>query len=164
MISQLFRKQKELTFERAYPAEVERVWDAWTKPNELRQWWGPAKTTIPTCEVDLRVGGAISIVMEAGEGMGKYAGTRWPMEATITVLNPTSELSYDARSWTDGSETETTIRHTNTVRFSQTGETTTVHLHIVITDIGPGAKMAAFGMKMGYKQYFDKLNLYLTAP
>ena len=78
MILQLFKKTKELDFERTYRAPLATVWQAWTDPDMLRQWWGPEKTFIPECRVDLRVGGELYLVMEAGEAMGKYAGTRWP--------------------------------------------------------------------------------------
>jgi uncharacterized protein YndB with AHSA1/START domain len=54
MITQLFKKEKELTFERTYAAPIEAVWEAWTRPELLRQWWGPEKTTVPECGVDLR--------------------------------------------------------------------------------------------------------------
>jgi uncharacterized protein YndB with AHSA1/START domain len=47
MILQLFRGKKELTFERTYTAPIAKVWKAWTRPDLLRRWWGPEKTTIP---------------------------------------------------------------------------------------------------------------------
>lgn len=164
MIPQLFKrdKKKELRFERSYEAPVETVWDAWTKPEMVRQWWGPEKTTVPECKIDLRVGGQIHIIMEAGDGMGKYAGTRWPMTGSFTVVEEGSRLSYDARSWTEGEEDTSTIHHTNELTLSEVDGTTKVDLLVSITGIGPGAKMAAFGMKWGYKQYLDKLEDYLS--
>lgn len=161
MILQLFKKTKEMTFERTYDAPLETVWRAWTEPELLRQWWGPDKTSVPDCEVDLRVGGAISIVMEAGSEMGKYAGTRWPMIGTFTCVDDHVRLTYDARSWTDGEEATTTIVHTNDVTFSAQGRSTAVRLDVTITEIGSKAKMAAFGMKWGYKQQLDKLERLL---
>lgn len=163
MILQLFTKKKDLTFERRYAASVEDVWDAWTRPEILRQWWGPQKTSIVECEVELRVGGRIHIVMEAGEAMGKYAGTRWPMSGTFTLVDDRASLSYDARSWTDGEEATTTIEHANELTLTADGDETVVHLRVAIKAIGPGAKMAAFGMRWGYKAQFDKLDAYLTA-
>jgi uncharacterized protein YndB with AHSA1/START domain len=162
MILQLFKKRKELTFERSYAAPIDAVWDAWTRPEMLREWWGPDKTTVTDCEVDLRVGGRIFIVMEAGEGMGKYQGTRWPMEGTFSVIEHHNRLEYDARSWTEGEEETATIEHVNEVTLAQDGDKTTVNLRITITAIGPGAKMAAFGMKWGYKAQLDKLESYLA--
>lgn len=162
MILQLFRKKKELTFERTYSAPIETVWQAWTRPEMLREWWGPENTSIPECEVDLRVGGRLYIVMEAGEGMGKYEGTRWPMEATFTRVEEPTRLVYEARSWTEGEEDTATIHHTNDVRLRDHDGTTVVDLTVTITEIGSGAKMAAFGMKWGYKAQLDKLETLLT--
>lgn len=161
MILKLLTK-KELDFERTYDAPIDVVWDAWTRPEMLREWWGPPKTSIPECDVDLRVGGAIRIVMEAGPEMGKYAGTRWPLEGTFTTVEQPSRLVYDARSWTEGEEDTTTIEHTNEVTLSAEGGKTVVRLHITINEIGSGAKMAAFGMKWGYKAQFDKLEAFLA--
>jgi uncharacterized protein YndB with AHSA1/START domain len=162
MLLQLFRKKKELTFERIYAAPIGEVWEAWTDPELLRQWWGPEKTTIPECEVDLRVGGRIHIVMEAGEGMGKYQGTRWPMEGTFTQIETGRRLVYEARSWTEGEQDTTTIEHINELELSEDGDKTVVELNVTINAIGSGTKMAVFGMKWGYKAQLDKLEAFLT--
>jgi len=162
VIMQLLKKKKELSFERTYAAPADAVWRAWTDPDQLRQWWGPEKTTVPECEVDLRVGGALSIVMEATEEMGKYAGTRWPMTGTFTHVEPNVRLAYDARSWTEGEEDSTTIVHVNDITMRERDGSTEVRLHVSITQIGPKAKMAAFGMKWGYKAQLDKLEKLLA--
>ena len=162
MILQLFKKTKQLDFERSYAAPLETVWEAWTDADMLRRWWGPEKTTVPDCEVDLRVGGTIHIVMEAGEAMGKYQGTRWPMAGTFTLIDPQRRLTYDARSWTEDEQDATTIEHINDVTFTESDGKTVVRLAITITKIGPKAKLAAFGMKWGYKAQLDKLDRLLT--
>lgn len=160
MALQLFKK-KQLEFERSYPAPTESVWRAWTEPDMLRQWWGPENTTVTDCEIELRVGGTIHIVMEAGEGMGKYRGTRWPMTGTFTTIDDQVHLRYDARSWTEGEQPNTTIEHTNDITFTNSNRNTVVRLSITITKIGPKAKMAAYGMKWGYKSYLDRLEQVL---
>jgi uncharacterized protein YndB with AHSA1/START domain len=157
VISQLLRRKKDLHFERSYAASVEAVWSAWTEAGRLREWWGPPKTTVAECEVDLRVGGRIYVVTVAGEEMGKYAGTRWPMEGTFTRIDEQERLTFDARSWTEGEEETATIRHVNDLTLTGDDEHTVVNLHIAITDIGPKAKLAAFGMKWGYKAQLDAL-------
>ncbi|MFP3901309.1 MAG: SRPBCC domain-containing protein [Acidimicrobiia bacterium] len=162
MITQLFKKKKELHFERSYPAPVDAVWRAWTEADRLRGWWGPPKTTVTECEIDLRVGGRLYIVTEASEEMGKYAGTRWPMEGTFTRIEELRGLTYDARSWTEGEEATATIKHTNDLALATDGDKTVVTLHVTITEIGPKAKMAAFGMKWGYKAQLDALEKYLA--
>jgi uncharacterized protein YndB with AHSA1/START domain len=159
---QLLRKKKELSFERTYAAPVDAVWQAWTRPELLRGWWGPDKTTVAECEVDPRVGGTIHVVTEAGERMGKYEGTRWPMVGTFTLVEEGARLTYDARSWTEGEEEGTTIEHVNDLTLSADGEAAVVRLHVSITEVGPKAKMAAFGMKWGYKQQLDQLGRLLS--
>lgn len=159
----LLKRSKQLVFDRTYAAPLPRVWQAWTDPDLLRQWWGPEHTTVTDCEIDLRVDGALRIVMEAGEGMGKYRGTRWPMTGAFTTVEPETRLVYDARSWTEGRERDTTIEHTNELMLSDTPEGTAVRLTVTITKIGPKAKMAAFGMKWGYKAQLDQLDTLLTA-
>ncbi|KUH86237.1 MULTISPECIES: SRPBCC domain-containing protein [unclassified Mycobacterium] len=162
MLMQMFKKTKNLDLERSYRAAIETVWRAWTEPDMLRQWWGPEKTFVPECEIDLVVGGKVYVVMEAGEAMGKYQGTRWPMAGTFTRIEEPSRLSYDARSWTEGEEDGSTIHHTNDVTLTERDGMTVVHLHVTITNIGPKAKMAAFGMKWGYKAQLDKLEKLLS--
>ncbi|OBB37278.1 SRPBCC domain-containing protein [Mycobacterium sp. 852002-51961_SCH5331710] len=163
MLMQMFKKTKELNLERSYPAPIETVWQAWTNPDMVRQWWGPEKTFVPECEIDLVVGGRIDIVMEAGEAMGKYQGTRWPMSGTFTRIEQHSRLTYDARSWTEGEEDGSTIEHTNDVVLTERDGKTVVTLHVTITNIGTKAKMAAFGMKWGYKASLNKLEKYLSS-
>ena len=164
MILQLFKKKKELTFERTYGAPIDAVWKAWTQPELLREWWGPEKTTIPECEVDLYVAGRIYIVMEAGEGMGKYQGTRWPLEGTFTHIEQPHRLAYEARSWTEGEDTSY-IDHVTELVLSEDGDKTALDLRISINEIGPGvkAKLAAFGMKWGYKAQLDELEAFLAS-
>lgn len=163
MILQLLRKKKDLTFERTYGAPIDAVWKAWTRPELLREWWGPEKTTVPECEVDLQVGGRIYIVMEASPEMGKYQGTRWPLEGTFTHIETPHRLVYEARSWTEGEEASY-IDHVTELRLSEDGDETAVDLCIAIHDIGPGvkAKLAAFGMKWGYRAQLDKLGRFLA--
>ena len=161
---QLFGKKKEFTFERTYAAPIATVWEAWTRPEQLRQWWGPEDTTVPECEVDLCVGGRIRIVMEAGEGTGKYQGTRWPLDGTFTHVEEPHRLAYEARSWTEGEQDTSTIEHVNELELSQAGDQTVLKLRITVHQVSSGlkAKAAAYGMKWGYKAQLDKLEELLA--
>jgi hypothetical protein len=100
--------------------------------------------------------------MQAGEGMGKYQGTRWPMDGTFSLIDEHARLTYQARSWTQGEEATTTIDHVNDLTLVGDNASTTVNLRVSITNIGSGAKMAAFGMKWGYKAQLDKLGALLS--
>jgi uncharacterized protein YndB with AHSA1/START domain len=50
-----------LVVRRTIKARAERVFDAWTRPEQLVKWWGPRPITCIEAEVDLRVGGAYRI-------------------------------------------------------------------------------------------------------
>jgi uncharacterized protein YndB with AHSA1/START domain len=154
---------KEVVFERTYDAPPETVWQAWTNPDMIKQWWGPNNVTIPECEVDLRAGGKIYIVMEAGEAMGPYKGTKWPMMGKFTVVEPNAKLSYTAKAWTEGQDKETTIDQTTELILTTEGGKTKLKLRAVIHKTGPKAGMAVQGMQAGFTQQLDKLKDFLTA-
>jgi uncharacterized protein YndB with AHSA1/START domain len=55
---------REVVMTRSFAASRERVFDAWTKPELLRRWFGGQGFTIPECEIDLRPGGRYRWVMQ----------------------------------------------------------------------------------------------------
>lgn len=60
---------------RVVDAPREKVWQAWTEPARLKQWWGPRGFTVHTCKVDLRPGGTFLYGMkgpDGGEVWGKF--------------------------------------------------------------------------------------------
>jgi|SRR5665213_4494702 len=156
--------EKQVTLVRVYDAGLDRVWKAWTDPKELKQWWGPDNVTIPECEVDLRVGGKFHIVMEAGEAMGPYKGTKWPMDAKFTVVEPNKKLAYTAQAWTEGTNKEDwLIDQTTEITLTAEGGKTKVEVIATIHKTGPKAGMAAQGMEGGFTQQLEKLNKFLSA-
>lgn len=62
-------RHRVLRIERTFEAPIEQVFDAWTSEKVMRRWLhcGPDWET-PTTEVDLRIGGAIRIVMRDPDG------------------------------------------------------------------------------------------------
>lgn len=57
-----------LTMSRVIKAPPEAVFDAWTKPDILLEWWGPEGTTTPDHAHDVRVGGAWRTRMTGPQG------------------------------------------------------------------------------------------------
>lgn len=154
---------KEVKFERIYDASPEKVWQAWTDPKMIRQWWGPNNVTIPECEIDLRVGGKIYIVMEAGEAMGPYKGTKWPMRGEFTVVQPNSQLSYKAKAWIEGQKEKSVIDQTTELTLTEEQGKTKLKIRAAIEKTGPKAGMAVQGMQAGFTQQLEKLNDFLIA-
>ena len=55
--------RRQLVIERIFKASPERVFDAFTDPEQLKKWWWPNGFTCPAAEVDFRVGGTYKIAM-----------------------------------------------------------------------------------------------------
>ena len=153
---------KEVVFERTFATSPRKVWQAWTDPRMIKEWWGPNNVSIPECEIDLRVGGKIFIVMEAGEAMGPYKGTRWPMEGKFTAVETNSKLSYTAKAWTEGQKEATEIDQVTELTLTDENGNTKLTLKVTINKTGPNAGMAVQGMRGGFNQHLDKLNKFLV--
>ena len=61
---------------RLFDAPRHLVFEAMTKPEHVRRWWGilDDKHSVPVCEIDLRVGGAWRFVGEGPEGGCRFYG------------------------------------------------------------------------------------------
>lgn len=53
-----------LSIERIFDAPVELVYQAWTDPELMKQWWGPKSFTCPTAQLDVKVGGRYLLAMK----------------------------------------------------------------------------------------------------
>lgn len=74
---------------RRYDATVTQVWDAWTDPLQVAQWWGPRGFTLTTHSRDLRVGGSWVYTMHGPDG------TDYPNFTRYLVVEPHARLVYD---------------------------------------------------------------------
>lgn len=64
---------KEFVIARVIDAPRQRVWDALTKAENLRQWWGPTGFDVIRADVDLRPGGRFHCGMRSIEGYKMWA-------------------------------------------------------------------------------------------
>jgi uncharacterized protein YndB with AHSA1/START domain len=72
------KSDRELVVTRTFDAPARIVFEAWTRPELLQQWWAPKSTGVSllSCEADVRVGGSYRFVFSHGaskmEFFGKY--------------------------------------------------------------------------------------------
>ena len=59
---------RELVLTRIFDAPRELVWQAWTDPNQLIQWWGPDGFTNTFHEISVAPGGVWRFIMHAPDG------------------------------------------------------------------------------------------------
>lgn len=87
-------KQPPLRIVRILPAPPEEVFEAWTNTQSLKQWMCPGSTTVPTAELDVRVGGQFRIVMRDQGGdyihTGEYREIDAPNRLVFTWVSATT--------------------------------------------------------------------------
>ena len=81
-----------LVLMRFYPVAPEKVWRAWTDPQALVRWFGPAEAdTAEVIELDLRVGGRYRIAFGSPDGSEHEAA------GVYTEVVPARRLAF---TWT----------------------------------------------------------------
>lgn len=139
---------------RVFDAPRSLVWQAWTDPKMLAQWFGPRGFTSTVPELDLRVGGAFRIVMHGPDG------NDYPMKGAFREIVPPERLVYsfiavdrDGNHLLEG-ETVATLTE-------KAGKTTlTLKAHAV--GLVPIAVQMLAGMNAGWTQSIDKLQELLS--
>jgi uncharacterized protein YndB with AHSA1/START domain len=65
---------KEVLITRIFDAPRERVFRAWTDPDEVAAWYGPEQFDVPRdrIHIDLRVGGRYELTMVRRDGGGEF--------------------------------------------------------------------------------------------
>ena len=58
----------DLVLERVIDVSPERVWEAWTRAEHLKEWFVPRPWSVSECEIDPRPGGIFRTVMRSPEG------------------------------------------------------------------------------------------------
>ena len=50
-------QSRTLTIKRTFDAPVEIVWEAWTQPEHVAEWWAPKGMKVKVVEHNFKVGG-----------------------------------------------------------------------------------------------------------
>lgn len=135
---------------RVYDAPVRAVWDAWTDPAQVGQWWGPRGFTITTHSKDLRPGGHWSYTMHGPDGTD-YANTTLYHE-----VEECARLVYD-----HGGNDERKPLFRVTVLFSETDGKTTLDLSFVLATAEAAREIRAVIKKAGGDSTWDRLAEFL---
>jgi uncharacterized protein YndB with AHSA1/START domain len=86
--------QKPFVISRTFNASREVVFDAFTKPEEMKKWWGPKGFTVIVSKMDLRVGGTYHYGMHAPDGTpmwGKFVYREIVRPERIVFVNSFSD-------------------------------------------------------------------------
>lgn len=139
------QQQRSTTLElrRTFQAARDRVFRAWTTPEEMKRWKAPGDRTAPVIEVDLRVGGAYRVHMRAPDG------SEVRLVGVYREVDPPKKLVYTWRWETSPEMGETLV----TVEFLERGGAT----EVVLKHEQFGSDEARDLHTQGWRGCFDKL-------
>jgi uncharacterized protein YndB with AHSA1/START domain len=139
---------------RTFDAPRERVFQAWTEPAHLAQWWGPRGFTNPVCEWDVRPGGKIYDVMRAPNGVD------YPMGGTFREIVAPRRLVFTSGALDPKGAMLFEFLHTATF-ITRKGKTLlTLRSEVIATT--PGADRYIGGFDKGMTSSLEKLAEHLA--
>jgi uncharacterized protein YndB with AHSA1/START domain len=135
----------ELSIHRVFDAPREKVWKAWTDPEEMKQWSAPKNLTVPVSEGELKPGGYWKAVMLDPDG------ARLPLGGVYREIVPPERLVF-THAWLDESNNpgpETVC----TVILQEAGKMT----EMTFRQTGFTSSGSRDGHEGGWTECFDKL-------
>ncbi|MBB4909356.1 SRPBCC family protein [Actinophytocola algeriensis] len=140
-----------VTITYTFDAPREKVFEAWTNPQQFAQWWGPKGFTAPLDKIsmDVRPGGEwrAPIVSEDGSMEIPFAGT-------YKVVDGPERLAFTV---TDPAEDQESADVTTLVLTDLGGQT-----ELAFNQPGEMTEEGVAELTEGWGQFFDKLNEYVT--
>lgn len=140
----------ELALTRIYDAPVKLVWDAWTDPNKVANWWGPRGFSITTKSKDLQPGGKWIYTMHGPDGVD------YPNVTTYFTVEPLKRLEYDH----GANENQKALFRVN-VLFSETKGKTTMKMTMAFESAQVAKEMSKFIKEASGNSTWDRLGEYL---
>jgi uncharacterized protein YndB with AHSA1/START domain len=138
-----------LQVRRTIRAPRQRVFDAWTKAEELKKWHAPGPLTVTFAEIDLRPGGTYRIHMTEPDG------TDHKVSGVYREVDPPRKLVY---SW--GWDGDHPVKDsTVTLELFEHGDST----EVVLTHSGIAHDMERQKHTEGWTSILDKLAAHFEA-
>jgi uncharacterized protein YndB with AHSA1/START domain len=95
----------ELVVTRTFDGPARLVWEAWTRPELFKRWWGPKSTGVSllSCALDIRVGGSYRLEF------GRDGKTLMAFFGKYLEVTPPSRLVWTNEESEDGAITTLTL-------------------------------------------------------
>ena len=144
------KQTKTVSITKEFAFELSLVWDAYTKPELLDQWWAPKPFASRTKVMDFRVGGRRFYAMVSPDGQ-----ERWAIQKYTSISPKTNFKFFNAIADEDenpelpGSDWDLT--------FSEQDGTTKVSISIYNESLERLEKMVAMGFKEGTMSQMENL-------
>lgn len=153
-MTEIESSERSLTIRRTFDAPRERVWEAWTDPDELAQWWGPADWTLSANDLEFREGGTWHFCMQSPDG-----DEAWGTVVYEEIVAPERIVAKDYFADEHGDRVDDTPELTLTVEFVDRGDAT----EVVLTHQGFRSDELSEMAEGGWTGSLDDLEAYLAA-
>ena len=139
---------RELLITRTLDAPVELVWEVWTDPKHISNWWGPDGFTTTISVMDMVPGGEWDLVMHGPDG------TDYKNKSVFKEVIPFKKIVYEHVSGP---------KFTATIQFEEQGQQTIIKWHMLFDTAEQFIQVVkTFKADEGLKQNIEKLNAYLV--
>jgi uncharacterized protein YndB with AHSA1/START domain len=144
------KSERELVIRRTFDGPARIVFEAWTKPELMKQWWAPRSSGVPllSCEMDVRVGGGYRLAF------GQDAASSFAFFGKYLEVEPPSRLV-----WTNEESEDAAV---TTVTFEEKDGRTLLVLH-ELYPTKEALDEAILGMEDGMPEQFEQLDDLLAA-
>jgi uncharacterized protein YndB with AHSA1/START domain len=141
----------EIYIERIYDVSVAAVWDAWTDPLKVQQWWGPRGFTLTTHSKELKQGGHWNYTMHGPDG------TDYPNSTVYHEVEECQKLVYD-----HGANDIQPPLFRVTALFSESGGKTKLQMTMGFATAEAAHAIRGFIKKAGGNATWDRLAEFLN--
>lgn len=140
--------ERSLTISRLLNAPVTLVWEVFTKPEHIKNWWGPSGFTNTIFTMDVRPGGEWDFIMHGPDG------TDYKNKSIYKEIIPLKSIVFDHVSGP---------KFTTTINFEKQGDKTLVTWNMLFNTKAEFEQVIkTFKADEGLKQNIAKLENYLT--
>ena len=164
---------EEIVITKVFNAPREKVWQAWTDPELVKQWWGPEGFTAPSIKIDFRVGGKYIYAMHGPDGSewdrDMYTAGIFeeivPMEKIVLTDYFSDEEGNRIKPSEEGQAADFPTEMKSTILFEDVGDGKT-KLSIIYPKPENEAQWEAIlksGMKEGWQSSLNKFEATLRA-
>ena len=149
------KEAKTVTVTKEFAAELSLVWDAYTTPELLDQWWAPKPWTSRTKVMDFEVGGRRFYAMVSPEGAERWAVQKY------TSITPKSNFKF-LNAFADKDENPELPGSDWDLNFSEQDGTTKVSISIYNESLERLETMIEMGFQAGFTMTLNYLEELLT--
>lgn len=149
------KETKTVLITEEFDAERDLVWDAYTKPELLDQWWAPKPFSSRTKVMDFEVGGRRFYAMVSPDGQ-----ERWSVQKYTSITPKTNFKFFNA--FSDENETLQLPGSDWDFNFREEDGRTTVHVSIYNESLERLERMIEFGFVEGTEAQLKNLEELLV--